>query len=99
MNEVRVNMPGTSDRAWNPKMGSKRASFQIWKNSENEIIVAIHIFRFPCRRDHHVVSDMGVLVNDSSLDDATRSAAAAGPAGGGDLQPGKNPLPSGTHYG
>ena len=31
----------------------------------NEIIVAIHIFRFPCRRDHHVVSDMGVLVNDS----------------------------------
>ena len=47
----------------------------------NEIVFAIHIFRFACRRDNDVVADVGVFVDNSSFDDASRTDSQRRPPG------------------
>ena len=49
--------------------GSGRNDGTFWDHHDSvpdEIIVAIHVFRFTCRRDDDVVADARVLVDDCS---------------------------------
>src|ERR1700676_3248581 len=57
-------------------LGSRRydGSFRDQDNSiANEVVVAIHILRFPGRGDNHVITNASIFVDDRSLDGTART--------------------------